>query len=111
MSRQPARSVSWTAAAAVRALLEPAARIESVARRLGITRQHLRRIVLAETGLTPKLLARLSRFRAAFEHSMQEHNGPNWPDTAAAFGYSDQSHLIAEFRRFAGRPPSDLPRW
>ena len=107
-SQQSAGTASAHADAAVLALLDPAARVETVARGLGITRQHLRRVVLAETGLTPKLLVRLSRFRQALEHSVREPERVNWPGIAAASGYADQSHLISEFRVFAGRSPSGL---
>lgn len=32
--------------------------------------------------------------------------GVGGAEVAARCGYADQSHLVAEFRRFAGAPPS-----
>ena len=70
----------------------------------GLSVRHFRRLCVKQTSLTPKLLARILRFRhaASFASEMAGQHA----DLAAACGYADQSHWIAEHRRFTGRAPS-----
>lgn len=58
-----------------------------------------------ELGVTPKVYQRLARFRAALDGLQQ---GLSLADLAAATGYTDQSHMGAEFRRLAGRTPTEV---
>jgi AraC-like DNA-binding protein len=78
--------------------------IEELARELGITRQHLRRRFLERVGVTPKTFARVVRFQHVVARSARLPN-LSWAGLAADFGYSDQSHLIADFRELAGTTP------
>jgi len=56
-------------------------------------------------GLTPKLYARIVRFRRA----MAEIETPApLADVASACGYYDQPHMNAEFRALAGFTPRRL---
>ncbi|HEX8172545.1 MAG TPA: helix-turn-helix transcriptional regulator [Thermoanaerobaculia bacterium] len=85
------------------ARLARGARVEDVARELGITRQHLARQFRHHVGLTPKTFARVMRFRrmtSAIDHDI------DWADLAVRHGYYDQAHLIADFRALAGTTPS-----
>lgn len=82
-----------------------AVRIEELARRIGITRQHLARLFETHIGLSPKLFGRIARFRAALE-LVQQRGGANWAALAGDLGYSDQAHLIREFAEFAGDSPA-----
>lgn len=62
-----------------------------------------------QVGLPPKQMARLLRFQhAAAELSNTEL--PDWCEFAQRHGYYDQSHLINEFRQFAGDTPQGLAR-
>lgn len=61
--------------------------------------------MLAETGLAPKLLMRVLRFRRAFRLLDRSAAG-GWGRVAVSAGYFDQAHLIREFREFAGAAPS-----
>ncbi|RZA19222.1 MAG: AraC family transcriptional regulator [Lysobacteraceae bacterium] len=55
-------------------------------------------------GLTPKRYARVLRFGVMLPSLMRA--GPrDWAEVAASAGYFDQSHLIREFRHFAGMAP------
>ena len=74
-------------------------RIESLAREIGISRQHLARQFLHHVGVSPKTFARVMRFRRVL------HASGDWADVALANGFYDQSHLIAEFRELAGTTP------
>jgi AraC-like DNA-binding protein len=80
------------------------ASVEQVARELGVTRQHLRRRFLDRVGVGPKTFARVARFRRVLDAARRGRR-PEWAGIAADLGYADQSHLIAEFREFAGSTP------
>jgi AraC-like DNA-binding protein len=58
-----------------------------------------------QVGLTPKVFARLCRFRRAIG-SLQGSTDVDWADTALTCGYFDQAHLIRDFREFSGMSPS-----
>jgi AraC-like DNA-binding protein len=73
----------------------------------GVSRQHLGRIFHEEGGLSPKLFCRLARFRAALACGA-ERVKDSGAGLAAEFGYTDQSHMIAEFREFSGLTPKPL---
>ena len=80
--------------------------ISRLATRLGITRQHLARRFAAHVGVTPKMLCRVVRLWQVVRCS---RSGPvSWAALAADLGYSDQSHLVSEFRSLTGLTPS---RW
>jgi AraC-like DNA-binding protein len=79
-------------------------RIGELADKLGVTRRQLERQCRRDLGVSPKMLARILRFRRAaalIAHS-QVRSGA---DLAAAGGYVDQAHLIREFKEFAGTTP------
>jgi AraC-like DNA-binding protein len=101
---EPAREVT----AAVSALGSPhAPRIGDLARELGLSPRTLERRVLAATGLPPRTLQRVMRFRRAFRLLDQAPRG-RMAQAAAAAGYFDQPHLIRDFTGFAGAPPSEF---
>lgn len=78
-------------------------RIAAVARAVGLSPRQLERRFRREVGLTPKHFARLARFRRVL--AALDRADPRWADLAARAGYSDQPHLVREFREFAGLPP------
>jgi AraC-like DNA-binding protein len=79
--------------------------VESIARRVGITRRHLERRFQDEVGLGVKQMARISRVHAALR--LMERNGEmSGAAIAAHCGYSDQAHLIRECRQLTGRTPA-----
>jgi AraC-like DNA-binding protein len=73
----------------------------------GVTRQHLGRMFQAEIGVPPKLFCRLARFRAALAYAARDVKNDG-AGMAAELGYTDQSHMIAEFREFSGLTPRPL---
>jgi len=66
-----------------------------------------RRRCLEESGLTPKRLCRVLRFRHAISRIAPQADAA---ELALDCGYYDQAHLIRDFREFAGRPPGTLKR-
>jgi AraC-like DNA-binding protein len=85
------------------------ANVNAVAADLGVSERHLRRVFRETIGVSPKAFAKLTRFHRALGAARQDaHAG--WASIAAAAGYYDQAHLIAEFRTIAGVTPRALLR-
>lgn len=79
-------------------------RIDDLAGELGISRQYLAAQFRARVGLSPKLYARICRFRRATA-ALKASPSPDWARLALDCGYFDQSHLIHDFQEFAGSAP------
>jgi AraC-like DNA-binding protein len=75
--------------------------IGEIAAELGWSRKRIVARFRDEIGLPPKAVARLLRFERARELA----GTMSWGELAFECGFSDQSHLIAEFRRITGRTP------
>ena len=84
-------------------------RIDELAARLGVSRQHLAAQFRTRVGLSPKLYARICRFRRATA-ALKTAPSPDWAQLALDCGYFDQSHLIHDFQEFAGSAPQDFLR-
>ena len=72
----------------------------------GYSERHLRRRLLAATGHGPTRLRRIGRMQAL----LSAGRGRNWAQTAADFGYHDESHMINDVRALAGATPAELLR-
>jgi AraC-like DNA-binding protein len=77
-------------------------RIADIAAEIGWSRRHFVARFRAEVGLPPKVAARMLRF-----HRAARLLGRGVPAAVAAAlsGYTDQSHLVREFRALAGVTP------
>lgn len=84
-----------------------APRVATLARQLGVSDRHLRRLMVNETGVAPRHFARIQRFHALLRAS-DPLPRPSWAALAAHFGYTDQSHLIREVHDMAGVTPAVL---
>ncbi|HEY1206373.1 MAG: helix-turn-helix transcriptional regulator [Bryobacteraceae bacterium] len=80
--------------------------LDWVASQARLSPRQFRRRCADETGLSPKLLARVVRFRRAA--ALAKRLG--WAAVAAECGYSDQPHLIRDFREFTGSAPGGFAR-
>jgi len=80
--------------------------IDRLATTLGLSERALQRRFDAWVGLKPKTLARIARFQHVFR--ALEHGGDAWAAVAVRCGYYDQSHLLRDFRDFAGESPAAL---
>jgi AraC-like DNA-binding protein len=78
--------------------------LDWVARQANLSPRQFRRRCIEESGLAPKQLCRILRFRRACQlaHGVAR---PEWAAIAASAGYFDQAHLIRDFRAFAGATP------
>jgi len=86
-------------AAAARALLRGEA-VRSVANAVGLSERQLERLIVDRVGVSPKLFARIARFRRA---AVAARSGVPLADVAATHGYADQSHFARDVQAFTGR--------
>jgi AraC-like DNA-binding protein len=78
--------------------------VDDMARTAGLSARHIDRLMLEHVGVTPKVFLRLLRFRRAMSLASAHHT--SWADLAARCGYHDQSHMIRDFKQFAGSAPA-----
>jgi AraC-like DNA-binding protein len=78
--------------------------ISTLARSLGYSTRHLRRIFLQHVGVTPGHYLRLSRFIRSL-HLMQ--SSQSLTEIAHAVSYFDQAHFCRDFREIAGITPGE----
>jgi len=108
LSLLPDRPRDAVAHAIERLVADPASfRVDAAAAAVGITRQHLAREVRRRTGLSPKELATILRFRRALPAL---RSPAPLARVAAECGYADQAHLARSVRRFAGVTPGAVRR-
>jgi len=78
--------------------------VQGLAEATGLGRRQLERRFLATVGTSPKVAARIARFRSAVARL---HRDPEIELSRIALnsGYSDQAHFTREFKSLAGVPP------
>jgi AraC-like DNA-binding protein len=82
-------------------------RIVRLSEQLGISEGHLIRSFNHRIGVTPKRYARILRFHRLI--GLVQRAGPvHWAALASELGYTDQAHLIKEFRGFTGITPGQF---
>lgn len=79
--------------------------VAQLCRTLGMSRKHLHSLFRRDVGLPPKSLQRILRFQSVLR-AVESGGEPLWADLAHCCGYSDQAHLIHDFRAFAGVTPT-----
>jgi AraC-like DNA-binding protein len=82
-------------------------KISELANRFQIDFRQLERLFRRETGLTPKMFARIVRFNRA--RRMMEHDtNIDLSRVAYDMGYSDQAHFSNDFRKLFNYSPADF---
>ncbi|GMO26617.1 helix-turn-helix domain-containing protein [Bradyrhizobium sp. TM233] len=100
--RRPSR-LDPLVARAMRAIRRnPAISMRGLADCLDIGERSLQRRFKTETGASAKRFARIERMLQAIA---ARRSGADWADVAHACGFTDQAHLIRDFRTFAGSSP------
>ncbi|MGA8145640.1 MAG: helix-turn-helix transcriptional regulator [Candidatus Acidiferrales bacterium] len=94
------KSLAWLAAA------HGQVPVDALASAASLSPRQFRRLCLERTGLSPKRLARVLRFRHAAAHAGARRHG--WADIALECGYYDQAHLINDFRELSGVSPAQF---
>ncbi len=78
--------------------------LAALARESGYSARHLRRRLLAATGLGPKRLQRIGRMQRA----LSAGRGESWARTAVEHGWYDEAHMAHDVRSLAGATPHAL---
>lgn len=79
-------------------------RINELATGMGLHVRSLERLFLDQLGISPKQLACLVRF-SRLSWALRAGNFTSLADVAYTCGYTDQSHMIREFKKFTGYVP------
>ncbi|MGO4212333.1 helix-turn-helix domain-containing protein [Terriglobus sp. 2YAB30_2] len=77
-------------------------RSENLARAVGMSERALERAFLREVGVRPKMLSRLARLEHVCELWDRGHS---LTDVAQHAGYTDQPHMVRDFRDLTGASP------
>jgi AraC-like DNA-binding protein len=80
--------------------------IESLAAQTGLSHRRFIELFRRQAGLPPKLFSRILRFQQTLARVHAAPRLPDWCEVAFDAGYYDQSHLIRDFRQFAGLTPA-----
>jgi AraC-like DNA-binding protein len=80
--------------------------VASLAQAADLSRKRFIDLFTREVGMTPKLYLRMTRFERLLRDIFR-HSSVHWAETAAEYGYFDQSHLIRDFHDFAGMTPTE----
>ena len=78
-------------------------RTTELAAQLGMSERQLERRFLSWIGMSPKAVARVVRLQRLAAHF---HSGMSWAEIAAETGFSDQAHMVREFRAMTGTTPA-----
>jgi AraC-like DNA-binding protein len=81
-------------------------RIRDLERSTGLGGRQLERKFSHQVGISPKVFARIVRFRSVIA-AAESADRPDWATLAAELGFADQPHLVREFKAFAGATPTD----
>lgn len=79
--------------------------VSQVVSRLGILPRTFERRFSAQVGINPKRFARVQRLQRVLR-AVRLSSRPDWSALAAEHGYTDQAHLIHDFRDLADITPS-----
>lgn len=84
-------------------------RVSEIHTELGVSRKQLWLRFGREMGTSPKAYAQLQRFVWTLAR-LRESEEVDWPRLAVMAGYSDQAHLVRDFRRVAFASPTEFLR-
>jgi AraC-like DNA-binding protein len=86
--------------------------VQEVSDGLDVSERHLRRQFAETTGLSPKVFARILRFRGAIATLLESRDSTELfsrASRAMPADYTDQAHFNHEFKQFTGYAPTALP--
>jgi AraC-like DNA-binding protein len=104
--RDPAASyLAMVDAVCQMAAVPTVARVRRICDGTGYSHKRFIRLFHDAVGLTPKLFCRVQRFQRLL-NVITQADDLEWSQAALEGGYFDQSHMIRDFRAFAGVTPS-----
>ena len=81
-------------------------RVEDLSVLAGVTARTLQRMFAEHAGVTPTWVIRRYRLLEAAEQARLHGDEVSWSGLAADLGYSDQAHLVRDFRAHLGTTPA-----
>jgi AraC-like DNA-binding protein len=78
--------------------------VEQAAARFEVTPRTLQRLFAEYVGVSPKAVLRRARLHEAAQRA--DNGSVDWAALAADLGYSDQAHLVRDFRAHLGTTPA-----
>ena len=84
-------------------------RVADLHKELGVSRKHLAVSFTRYVGVSAKSYAQIQRFLWTLEQ-LRNSTNIDWSRLAAEAGYSDQSHLVRDFRRVGAASPTEYLR-
>jgi len=81
--------------------------VRSLADKLHYSERTVRRAFQKELGIGPKEMTDIIRFQYLLRELLHARSN-RYPDIAAKYGFSDQSHFIHTFKRFYGATPQQV---
>lgn len=76
--------------------------VEELSQKVGYSDRYIRRLFESHVGHTPKELGTIIRMQCAIEYIWKNPETVSLGEIASLFGFSDQSHMNHEFRKFLG---------
>ncbi|MFL5483618.1 MAG: helix-turn-helix domain-containing protein [Gemmatimonadaceae bacterium] len=84
-------------------------RVADLHQELDVSRKHLAVSFTRYVGISSKAYAQIARFLWTLG-KLRDSSGVDWSRLAAEAGYSDQSHLVRDFRRVGAASPTEYLR-
>ncbi|GAB3745307.1 hypothetical protein GCM10027598_81730 [Amycolatopsis oliviviridis] len=82
-------------------------RVDALAEEIGWSRQHLNARFREQIGLNPRTIGRIARLNRVLA-LLNRAASLSWAEVAHLGGYSDQAHLVREFRALTGCSPTEV---
>lgn len=82
-------------------------RVDALAGEIGWSRQHLNARFREQIGLNPRTAGRIARLNRVLR-LLDRASSLSWAEVAHLGGYSDQAHLVREFRALTGCSPTEV---
>ena len=85
--------------------------VKELAAETGYSEVYIRRIFQQIHGISPKVFEQFVRFQNLLQAVQSDTAGRSFDEIAYDCGYYDQSHMIKDFKRFAGTTPEQYKDW
>lgn len=87
-------------------LLDGEGKVSDIMQHIGYSQKHFIQLFKQHVGVSPKKYLQIKRFQGVIQQ-LENEEGDEWTRIAYDAGYFDQSHFIADFRKYAGLTPGE----